>query len=212
MQLNRSFSRRIGKSLSTLQKELLEFELPKYLFVSNRINKYKNAVLEIGFGMGEHFIHQAKLNSETLFIGAEPYLNGVANVLKLAQEHQVENFLLWPDDLDIILNDLPNEFLDGIFILFPDPWPKRKQNKKRILNNIRLDIFKSKLKNQGFLVFASDIENYFDASKILVTSDSSFKLIDENFEIPHKNYIITKYHQKAIANDRVPKFLKAMLK
>lgn len=210
MKLNRSFSRRIGKSLSVTQKNLLEFDLPAHLYSHDALSSKaldKRVILEIGFGMGEHFINLAKLNPDTIFIGAEPYLNGVANVLKLAKDEQLTDFLLWPDDLDIILNDMPDDILHGIYILFPDPWPKTKQQKKRILNIERLKIFKKKLKDGGFLVFASDIDSYFEASKKLIDSDSSFKLATEEFTLPHAGYITTKYHQKSIDAGRTARFL-----
>jgi len=199
--LNRSYARRIGKSLSNLQQNLLNTELPKYLFSREKLidekrkvyscemksnytkfnlEKSKESVsrgaerilirehpriykddaanfssstsifLEIGFGMGEHFINQAKMNPDVLFIGVEVYLNGVANVLKLAQEQNVTNFLLFPNNLDLILNDLPSNSLDRIYILFPDPWIKNKQKKKRIFNKERLKILQDKIK--GLLI------------------------------------------------------------
>jgi len=209
--LNRSFSRRIGKSLSVTQKNLLEFDLLAHLYNKGAVDELvgrKPLILEIGFGMGDHFINQARLNSHTIFIGAEPYLNGVANALKLAKEQGVTNFLLWPDDLDIILNDMPDNILEGIYILFPDPWPKTKQQKKRILNIERLRIFKDKLKDGGFLVFASDIDSYFEMVKKLFDNDESFQLESRDFTNPPPNYVTTKYHQKSIDAGRVARFLK----
>ncbi len=99
--LNRLYARRIGKSLSGVQQNLLDNELPKYLFSKEKlVNEKRKVFLEIGFGMGEHFINQAKMNPNALFIGVEVYLNGVANVLKLAGEHNITNFLLFPNNLD----------------------------------------------------------------------------------------------------------------
>ncbi|MFY9589333.1 bifunctional peptide chain release factor N(5)-glutamine methyltransferase PrmC/tRNA (guanosine(46)-N7)-methyltransferase TrmB [Rickettsia endosymbiont of Halotydeus destructor] len=208
--LNRSYARRIGKSLSSLQQNLLDTELPKHLFSPEKIKSEKRKIfLEIGFGMGEHFIHQAKNNPEALFIGAEVYLNGVANALKLAQEQNVTNFLLWPNNLDLILYKLPNKILEGIYILFPDPWPKNKQKKKRILNKERLNILQSKLKTNGSFVFASDIEDYFNETLKLIQQNPNFKIINSDYSQPHDNYIITKYHQKAINEGRKAKFIKA---
>ena len=209
--LNRSFSRRIGKSLSATQKDLLEFNLPAHLYDKDTLGTFvagKPLILEVGFGMGDHFINQAKLNPHSIFIGAEPYLNGVANALKLAKDQGISNFLLWSDDLDIILSDMPDNILAGIYILFPDPWPKTKQLKKRILNIERLGIFKKKLKDGGFLVFASDIDSYFEMVKKLIVSDKSFQLADDDFTRPHANYITTKYHQKSIDEGRTARFLK----
>ncbi|HJD53986.1 MAG TPA: bifunctional peptide chain release factor N(5)-glutamine methyltransferase PrmC/tRNA (guanosine(46)-N7)-methyltransferase TrmB [Rickettsia endosymbiont of Proechinophthirus fluctus] len=207
--LNRSYARRIGKSLSGVQKNLLDNKLPKYLFSKEKlVNEKRKVFLEIGFGMGEHFINQAKMNPNALFIGIEVYLNGVANVLKLAGEQNITNFLLFPNNLDLILNKIPSNILDGIYILFPDPWIKNKQKKKRIFNKERLKLLQDKLKDNGNLVFASDIENYFYEAIELIQQNSNFEIINKNDYLkPHDNYVITKYHQKAIKANRTPKFM-----
>jgi len=207
--LNRSYARRIGKSLSRLQQNLLDNELPKYLFSKEKLaNEKRKIFLEIGFGMGEHFVNQARLNPEALFIGVEVYLNGVANVLKLMQEQNIINFLLFPNNLDYILNDLPNNSLDGIYILFPDPWTKNKQKKKRIFNKDRLKILQTKLKDKGNLIFASDIESYFYEVAKLIEQNGNFQIINkDDYLKPYDNYIITKYHQKAINESRQARFL-----
>lgn len=172
--LNRSYARRIGKSLSSLQQNLLDTELPKYLFSKEKL--IDEVFIEIGFGMGEHFINQAKMNPNALFIGVEVYLNGVANVLKLAGRQNITNFLLFPNNLDFILNDLPNNSLDSIYILFPNPWTKNKQKKKRIFNKERLKVLQDKLKDNGNLVFASDIENYFYEVIERIEQNGNFEL------------------------------------
>ncbi|CEO16764.1 tRNA (guanine-N(7)-)-methyltransferase [Rickettsia monacensis] len=158
--------------------------------------------------MGEHFINQAKINPNALFIGVEVYLNGVVNVLKLAGEHNITNFLLFPNNLDLILNEIPSNSLDGIYILFPDPWIKNKQKKKRIFNKERLKVSQDKLKDNGNLVFASNIENYFYEAIELIQQNGNFEIINKNDYLkPHDNYVITKYHKKAIKANRTPKFM-----
>ncbi|RYE06234.1 MAG: tRNA (guanosine(46)-N7)-methyltransferase TrmB [Rickettsiaceae bacterium] len=215
MLLNKSFSRRIGKRLSSLQQELLQSELPKFLLnetsLSITIKKYEKIIIEIGFGMGEHLINQMMINPNTLYLGIEVYMNGVANALKLAKLNNVSNFLIWPNDLDQILEIIPKKAIAGIYLLFPDPWPKHHQNKKRILNQERLTIFKEKLSTGAFLIFASDIEEYFKVAKKLIIDDSSFELLSQDFLVPHAEYIITKYHQKAIDDNRQAQFMKAKI-
>lgn len=220
--LNRSFARRIGKTLSVSQKQLLSCYLPTFLINQDSLydlsKQCKEIYLEIGFGMGEHFVHQAKSKPDALFIGVEVYLNGVANVLKLAQEANITNFLLWADDLDLILGDFPNNLLSGIYILFPDPWPKRSHNKKRIFNKDRLELLQSKLKSNGFLIFASDIEDYFESAKNLVKDNGNFIVVEKELGEEsgyinyHDNYIVTKYHKKAEENGHTARFLSTILK
>jgi release factor glutamine methyltransferase len=210
--LNKTFARRIGKRLSDYNKELLTQILPKYEF-SNKMftsSSKQKKFLEIGFGMGEHLFHQATLNPESLYVGAEVYLNGVANFLKLITQENHNNFLIWPNDLDMMVQDIPDNSLDGIYILFPDPWHKRKYLKKRLVNKDRLNIFKLKLKHGGFIDFASDIEDYFEDVKKLFAQDNQL-IINSNFLIPHEDYIATKYHQKAIKENRLVQFLQAKL-
>ncbi len=208
---NRSFARRIGKKLSDYKKNLLAGKLPKYLFLEEKMQAHlsKNLFLEIGFGMGEHLFKQAKTNPNNFYIGAEVYLNGVANFLKLAFD--LNNFMLWPDDLDIILPKIADKSLNGIYILFPDPWHKRRYLKKRFVNKARLDIFKTKLKSGGFLAFASDIEDYFNNVKELMENDADFQIENKDPEIAHDGYLPTKYHQKAEREGRVPRFIQTKL-
>lgn len=210
--LLRTFSRRIGKTLSAIQKNMLDNKLPTFLFDENIFANQTNAgiILEIGIGMGEHFINQAKLNPNNLFIGAEVYLNGVANALKIAEKDNINNFKLWPNDIDMIIDKIPNNSLSGIYILFPDPWPKRKQNKKRMLNETRFNLFKDKLHPNGFFTFATDIDDYFSQVFNLITQDNNFKIANYNFLQPHAGYVKTKYNEKAIQAGRQAQFITAV--
>ena len=162
--------------------------------------------------MGEHFINQLKSNPERLHIGEEVYLNGVASVLKKLQGYNGNNYMLWPDDLDTMLEQMPDKSLDVIHVLFPDPWHKRKYLKKRLFNLERLALFKQKLKNRGFISFASDIDDYFDSAKSILENDEEFKITGEDFLIPHTGYVQTKYHTKAIREGRVAQFISATYK
>jgi release factor glutamine methyltransferase len=208
--LNRSFSRRIGKHLSQLQMGLLEDKLPQCkVDKENPTNKAQYAqeiFLEIGFGMGEHIANQASLNREVHYIGCEPYMNGVANLLKIATQDKLNNISIWPDDVDIILNNIPSNSLRGVYILFPDPWPKARHLKRRIVNPIRLKIIQEKLQANGVIYFASDIYDYVDQVKELM-KEFGFKQINIDEFTPHAGYIQTKYHSKASKNIIKPRFL-----
>jgi release factor glutamine methyltransferase len=209
--LNRSFSRRIGKSLSTLQQTLISNELSKYLLDPTRVNPSENYIAEIGIGMGDHFISRAVHRSNYTHIGFDPYLNGIANSLKLIQVHEINNVLLWPDDMDLVFDKLPDSFIDELYILFPDPWPKTRHHKKRLLNPERLKLFTQKLKKNGTLFFTTDIEGYFTQS-IEIISDSNLFLDVHISDLPYAGYTQTKYHQKAINEGRQVKFLHAKRK
>lgn len=209
--LNQTFARRVGKTLSTLKQNLVKNELLKYLFTPEKLNSRKDnkIFLEIGFGMGEHFVHQVKTNPDNLYIGIEVFINGVASALKQIQD--CNNFLLWPDDFDLITSKVPANSLAGIYILFPDPWHKKRALKKRLFNQIRLNSLKKMLKPGGFIAFASDIADYFETARSLLSNDQDFTIKNTDFSIPHNGYIQTKYHTKALKEGRSAEFIQAYI-
>ncbi|MGV2432294.1 MAG UNVERIFIED_CONTAM: hypothetical protein LVQ98_02715 [Rickettsiaceae bacterium] len=194
-------------NLSKLQKNVIEEMMDSHILKPDKITE---AVAEIGIGMGEHFIAQAKANPDVLHIGFEPYLNGIANAFLLAKENHIENIRLWPDDMDLVFNNLPDKSLNRLYILFPDPWPKTKQKKRRLFCPERLEIFAKKLKSDGRIFFASDIEDYFLDVRLLLSNNEYFKLIDNPDNLPHANYVKTKYNLKAEAEGRIAHFLEAV--
>lgn len=202
--LNRSFARRIGKSLSAKQKSIMEEMLDEFLL---RPKEVSSAIAEIGIGMGEHFINQAKNNPDILHIGFEPYLNGVANALIMAKEENITNIRIWPDDMDLVFDKLPDNCLQRIYILFPDPWPKNSQKKRRIICPERLELSARKLTKDGNLYFASDIEDYADQVEDLLKKSEYFELLPNKENKPHPFYIQTKYHSKAIKEGRRARFV-----
>jgi release factor glutamine methyltransferase len=208
IQLNKSFSRRIGKSLSTTQKHAIENLLPTYLLDPASLPN-QNFIAEIGIGMGEHFINQARSNPDIIHIGFEPYLNGIANALLLAQKDGITNIRLWPDDMDLMFNKLTDSCLDALYILFPDPWPKNNQKKRRIICDSRLQTFATKMSKDSILYFASDIEDYVNFVEKSLNHSQFFSIIDNIANTPHTGYIQTKYHSKAIAEGRRARFLSA---
>ena len=80
--------------------------------------------LEIGFGGGEHLAALAKTRPDTAFIGAEPFTNGIVSLLRHIDEQNLKNIRIWPDDVRLILGDLPEASLTTVYVMFPDPWPK----------------------------------------------------------------------------------------
>lgn len=205
MKLIKSFSRRVGKSLTILQRNILVNDLPKYELQDSDL-KSKTICLEIGIGMGEHFINQVQTYPDKLFIGCEPYVNGIVTVLRHFQTSEYKNYRLHADDADLLIEKLPNNLLDQIIVLFPDPWPKARHHKRRILNNLRLAKFYELLKPGGMLNFGSDIHDYVTYVDRLIEEMNQFTIDKSQIDIPHPAYVQTKYHQKALNEGRQPKF------
>ena len=195
--------------------EKLEIILPKYRIeigdndkILNLPEKYEKLYFEIGFGYGEHTAHQAILNKGYGIVACETYINGVLSLIDKIEENKIENIRIYNSDARILLEKMPDHSIDKMFILFPDPWPKKKQNKRRIINDEFLDILKKKLKIGGTLFFASDILNYvewtFDFAK------NKFEPLFDNIEECKTEpdwWIRTRYQQKAINEGRESYFL-----
>ena len=157
------YGRRKGRPLRNTSKRLLEELLPAYLVPDNTsepsklfTNNPRKLYLEIGFGGGEHLAMVAKNHPENAYIGAEPFLNGVSSFLKYCQNEALKNVRIWPDDIRLQLSSWPSECLDGIFIMFPDPWPKIRHSSRRIINKDNLAAFARLIKVGGSLRMASD--------------------------------------------------------
>lgn len=206
----RSFARRVGKSMSDRKKSLLNQKLHEFLFdlkgSDSTYLKYDSRCLEIGFGTGENILLQASHNPTDLYIGLEPYMNGVVSLLDNIINLDINNIRIWPDDCDMVLKNLLDASVKEIFILFPDPWPKLRQQKRRFLNDSRFCVLYSKLIVGGKLYFASDIESY-SASLLEILEKYSQFLDFDIQDTPKFIYRQTKYHRKAIKEGREVKFI-----
>jgi tRNA (guanine-N7-)-methyltransferase len=112
--------------------------------------------LEIGFGGGEHLAAQAAAHPERGLIGCEPYIDGVARLLALAEAERLQNLRVVVDDARLLLDGLPDRCLERIFVLFPDPWPKTRHHKRRIVNATTAAQFARLLVPGGELRLATD--------------------------------------------------------
>jgi len=112
--------------------------------------------LEVGFGRGEHLAHQAGLHPELGLIGCEPYVNGVANLLALVDGQGLRNVRIFPGDARVLLDRLTEASLARVAVLFPDPWPKERHRKRRVLRPATLDVIARVLEDGGVLRFATD--------------------------------------------------------
>ncbi len=198
------YGRRKGKGLSKKLQNLVENCLPNivikedFLQVLERYLQYNHKYLEIGFGYGEHLAEKAKNHSQDLFIGAEPYLNGVASLLEKIEEEDIKNIFIFNDDVRKLFNNIPNDFFDGVFVLFPDPWHKKRHNNRRIINEKNLDDIVKFLKKDGFVRFATDDEAYTSWVLNILERDNRFKIIKETKEEGVLKKVTTRYCKKAL--------------
>lgn len=167
--------RRQARPLTDNQKKLLENLYPKFeLKLENEIVIKEKIILEIGFGGGENIAFQAIKNPNETYIGCEPFINGVVSLLQKIEADNINNIFIWEDDANLLLNKLNNQSIKEVFILFPDPWPKKRHHKRRFLNLNNLLLIHKKLIDSGILHIATDHADYLNWI-LDVTSNEQFK-------------------------------------
>lgn len=163
------WGRKLSRPLKDYQKGLLKDHLPPLQITLKHtdpvdpftIFPFKTEChLEIGFGGGEHLIARASESPMIGFIGCEPFINGVASLLKHIDEQKIDNIRIVMDDARLLLSSLPAASLSRIYILFPDPWPKKRHHKRRIVSLETMPELSRVLKSEGALYLATDIIEY----------------------------------------------------
>lgn len=166
--------------------------------------------LEIGFGGGEHLAFRAGENPAVGFIGCEPFVNGVAKLLVEVEERELANIRLHDDDARQVIDWLPDGSLDRVWLLYPDPWPKRRHRKRRFLSNDNLDALARVMKPGAELCFATDIADYADRSLRLLAGRDDFEWTarrGDDWRKPWQPWPGTRYEAKAIRAGRMPCYL-----
>lgn len=167
----RLFGRQKGHALSAYRERLIaerlpdlrvphDTETPDNLSQALFSEPDRPVWLEIGFGGGEHLVWQAQQNPDVGLIGCEPFLNGVAKVLGEIDRHGLDNMRLHNDDARQVIDWLPDAQIDRCFILFPDPWPKKRHAKRRLVAPEFLNDLARVMKSGAELRFATDIADY----------------------------------------------------
>jgi len=161
--LNRLYGRSQGKPLRQSQQELVDGLLPQIavpeddaVTAERLFGDDRPLHFEIGFGGGEHLAYRADLLPDHGFIGAEPFINGVAQALTHVRDGGLANVRLHAGDALEVLNRIPDESLTMLYLLHPDPWPKNKHAKRRMMNDGPVRLFADKLKPGGEFRFGTD--------------------------------------------------------
>jgi len=177
--INRGFfGRRSGRAIQPARKRLIA-ELLEALAISGDEDSpiqprslFPDAAqiwMEIGFGDGEHLAGLMGKNLDVGFLGIEPYINGMGNFLNRIQGMDTPNVRVHMDDAIPLLHRMDDGCLDRLYVLNPDPWPKARHHKRRIINQTHLDLFSRLLKPGSLLVMATDVD---DLAEWMVTECS----------------------------------------
>lgn len=166
--------------------------------------------MEIGFGGGEHLIEAAKTHPDVGFIGCEPFVNGVAKALAAIQARSLTSIRLHPGNAADVLDRLPEASLGRVFLLYPDPWPKRRQHKRRFISDDSLRQLARVMRSGSELRFATDIDDYagWTLARILRSPDFVWPAkTSADWMEPSPGWRETRYEKKARASGRRPVYL-----
>lgn len=217
--LRRLYGRRQAFKLRDRQAQLIEELLPRLALEVPDEGELDLAALfpgcheihlEIGFGGGEHLVAQAKAHPHAAFIGAEPFINGMAKILTKIDDEKVTNIRLLPGDARVLLEKLPAASLSRVYILFPDPWPKSRHHKRRMVQTWVLDLIARALRDDGELRVASDIPGYIAWTLERALPHPAFNWTAErrdDWAVRGADWPPTRYEQKALKAGRVPAYL-----
>ena len=205
----RTFGRVRGKKLSPRKQRLVDNLLPRLSPVQADSETGNDAVLEIGFGAGEHLLHLAEKSQSLRIIGAEPFINGIASLLSRMTQQSLEfrvesldniikpeyrNIRIWPGDVRNLLT-LVNFGFAKIYILHPDPWPKTRHEKRRLLSTEFLNQLAARLNPKGQIIIGTDHTDYFNWTLGQV-KNSKLKIMNKDFFAPPEPGLDTRYQRK----------------
>ena len=211
----RFYGRRQGRPLRKEALHLMDNLLPKLRLTDEQdlTQAFGNdhpLWLEIGFGGGEHLAFQAEQNPDVNIIGVEPFVNGVASLLKRLAANGARNVRIHPADVRPFLPAMPEGAFTRIFVLFPDPWHKSRHNKRRLLQLETLNHFARLLKPGGQLRLATDDVGYL---RWILERMMGHPAFDWQVNGPAQwrqrpaDWPPTRYEQKGLENGRVPTYL-----
>lgn len=204
-----SFGRNRGRTLRPRQQQLVDGLLPALVPKAEELPAFRRIAFEIGFGGGEHLAALAARHPDTLAIGCEPYINGVAKLLLDVEEQSLRNVRIYVGDAREQMDALPENSIDDAYILFPDPWPKSRHNKRRLVNQDTLQRLARIQKPGGKLLLATDHYDY--ATWMLEQLHATpyyrwtAKRSADWLDFPAE-WVETKYQRKTTAEGRAPQF------
>jgi tRNA (guanine-N7-)-methyltransferase len=214
----RSYGRVKARQLKSRQAGLIEANLPRLSLPEPSLGPidpdalapgFYETWLEIGFGGGEHMAEQAARHPHVRIFGAEPFLNGAASAVRYIDERGLENIRILQGDGRELLAALPPTSIARIFILFPDPWPKTRHHKRRLINEDVIAALARVLKPGGQLRFATDWADYAHWTLQRFNRSPDFRWTAEaarDWTVPPADHVTTRYEEKALG-DCAPVFL-----
>ena len=182
-----------AQSLSQLLPKFEISNLERPIDLAKELNR-DFIIVDFGSGMGLHALELAQSSAEVGVLAIDVHTVGLIAVADLATEQNLTNIRTHHGDgIDVFKSWLQPESVDEIHVLFPDPWPKARHHKRRLITHYFLDLAFQILKPGGHLVFVSDDESYFASASLMISDYVKFEVIRDDWEVP-----LTTYHQRAL--------------
>ena len=166
---------RITKKQTHNLSSLSEFSVKSIQEVEDFSKHFDKCYLEIGFGNAENIIFQAINNPSYLFIGSEVYMSGIGTLVSSIKENNINNIKIFSDDIRLLLDQSPKKVFDAVIIICPDPWPKEKHHKRRLINKSFLEMVHDFMKDDSNIYISTDWENYAESISELFVKNKLFK-------------------------------------
>ena len=219
----RVYGRRQGRPLNLERQQAVDELMPK-LGINKELvtenadivpyslfsKEYKQIWMEIGFGNGEHLKGLMERHPDHGFIGGEPFVNGMAAFLRSIYETEHDNVRVWMDDAIRLVDSLTDHSLDGLYVLNPDPWPKKRHHKRRIINTYNMDRFARVLKPGASLIMATDVDDLAEWMAIHASNHDQFEWTassSADWKTMPQDWIRTRYEEKGEQEGRKQSYL-----
>ena len=192
-----SFVKRRGRITKYQEKNLTSLEEFRIrnsdeLYTSSSL--FSKTILEIGFGNGENLIFLAEQSPDTLFIGSEVYLAGIGYLIGEIQERNINNIRIHKGDIRLLIEDIKEPVFDNVLIICPDPWPKARHHKRRLIQSDFLELIHPTIKLNGELFISTDWENYAESIEDVIALSDGYKELQNS---KYENSDLTKFQQRA---------------
>ncbi|MBA44172.1 MAG: tRNA (guanosine(46)-N7)-methyltransferase TrmB [Magnetococcales bacterium] len=202
---------RIASRMSVAEQKALDAELAPYIIDPKKLETSFEVsgplTVEIGVGKGEQIVEHAKRNPNNRYIASEVFKNGLQKMLREIQQHDIKNLKLFSEDGRELLAGLPEASVDRMVVLYPDPWPKTRHKKRRIVNEGLLKEAHRLLKPDGELRLVTDVVDYALWMMAAVNEEGTFfptAISPKEWSEAPADWVSTGYERKALKEGRCP--------
>ncbi len=190
---------RITKSQEDNLSHLGSYEISSYLQIIQAKKKFSKVVLEVGFGNGENTLALAKQNPDTLYIASEVYLAGIGSLLGEIVDGAIQNIFITSGDIRLLIDDIKEPVFDDVIVICPDPWPKFKHHKRRMLTNEFFELIHPTIQDGGELFMSTDVEDYAESITEQLDMSVGFQRNDSSL---YEASSLTKFQRRAMDEGR----------